>query len=156
MAEERLSILRAHTERFKHFLLQFRLMNSHAPAADLDAVEHDVVRFRPNFGKFLGIEKRRVLRLRTGEWMMDRVPFIFLGAPLHERKICYPQKIPVRAGVRARHGTSPSIWRTGPAISRSAMQILNLCDAQTNPSEHFAGNLPFVRAEENQIAFLDL
>ena len=76
---------------------------------------------------------------------MHRVPFIFLGAPLQQRKIRYPKKIPVRA----RHETSPSNWRTGQAFCDLPTQILNLGHAQPNPAEHFAGDLPFICGEES-------
>src|SRR6059058_20402 len=39
MSEHRLLIFRADAERLEHFLLQFRLVNSNAAAADLDAVQ---------------------------------------------------------------------------------------------------------------------
>ena len=71
--------------------------------------------------------------------MMHRVPFIFLRAPLHERKIGDPEKIEVRAGLAV--GGSHS---------------LDLRDAQSDSAEYFAGNLPFAGGEENTIAFLDL
>ena len=51
MAEERLSIFRADAERFEHFLLQFWLVNSNAAAADLHAVEHDVIGLGTNLRK---------------------------------------------------------------------------------------------------------
>src|SRR5213592_4782310 len=56
MAEERLSIFGPDAKCFEHFLLQFRLMNTHAAAANLDTVENDVVGFSANFTKLLCIE----------------------------------------------------------------------------------------------------
>ena len=58
MPEERLSILRADPERFEHFFLKLRLVNSHASAANLDAVQNNVIRFRTNFGKPFLVEQR--------------------------------------------------------------------------------------------------
>src|SRR6266700_161856 len=97
-------------------------MDSHAAAADLDAVQNNVVRFRTNFGKLLLVEQREIFRSRSGERVVHRVPFVLLGAPLQQRKICDPKKIPVRA----RHATSPSDWRTGLAFCGLPMQILYL------------------------------
>src|SRR5438552_1597093 len=56
MAEERLSIFGPDAKRFEHFLLQFRLMNTHAAATNLDTVENDVIGFSANFTKLLRIE----------------------------------------------------------------------------------------------------
>ena len=67
--------------------------------------------------------------------MMDRVPFVFLRAECQQRKIRDPEKI---------------------ELLESVGQFLHLGDAQPNPSEHFAGDFPFVRREQNEIAFRDL
>src|SRR5438270_10538186 len=138
MTEHRLSILRTDAECFEHFLLQLWLMDSHAAAADLHAVEHDVVSFRTDLGKFVPIvHERKVLGFGSGERMMDRIPFIFFRAPLHQRKIRYPEEIPdVRAGVRA-----------GWAVTGRALQIQDFRDAQSNSTQDFAGDLPLVGAE---------
>src|SRR5438477_12911757 len=56
MAEERLSIFGPDAKCFEHFLLQFRLMNTHAAATNLDTVENDVIGFSANFTKLLPIE----------------------------------------------------------------------------------------------------
>jgi hypothetical protein len=36
------------------------------------------------------------------------------------------------------------------------MQTLNLCHAQSNSAEHFAGDFPFIRRKEDAVAFFDL
>src|SRR5438552_13299265 len=110
-------------------------MDSHAATADLNAVEHDVVSFRTDLGKFVPIvQERKVLRFGSGERMMDRIPFIFFRAPLHQRKIRYPEEVPdIRAGVRA-----------GLAFNRDAKIVLVLRAAQSNSYQEFAGNLPFI------------
>src|SRR5947208_6579438 len=98
-------------------------MDSHAAAIALNAVENNVVSFRTDLGKFVRIvQERKVLRFGSGKRMMDRVPFVVFRAPLHERKIRHPEEVP---DVRARHGTSPSIWRTGLACNRAAQQVLD-------------------------------
>src|SRR5437870_9539014 len=111
-------------------------MDSHAAAADLNAVENNVVSFRASLGKFVPIvQERKVLRFGSGERMMDRIPFIFFRAPLHQRKIRYPEEVP---DVRA-----------GRAVTRSALQIQDFRDAQSNSTQDFAGDLPFIGAEQN-------
>src|SRR5438552_18875231 len=72
--------------------------------------------------------------------MMHRVPLVFLRAPFEERKICYPKEIPFRRALR----------------SRTTVQILDFSDAQPQPAKHFTCYFPFVCAEENAIAFLDI
>jgi len=120
MTEHRLSILRTDPKCFEHFLLQLRLMDSHAAASNLHTVEDDVVSFRTDLGKLVPIvQERNILRFGSGERMMDRVPFIFFGAPLQQREIRYPEEVPdVRAGVRA-----------GRAFNRGAKQVLDLGNA---------------------------
>src|SRR5438067_6119429 len=77
--------------------------------------------------------------------MMHRVPFVFLRTPLEERKICDPEKIPVRAG----------LLRAGVAVC-GPDQILDLGHPQSNSAENFASDFPFVRAEKEAVAFFDL
>ena len=68
-------------------------MNSDAAAADLDAVEDDVVGFGAHFAVALFVEQRQVVRFRTGERMMDGVPFVFVGVELEEGEIGHPEEI---------------------------------------------------------------
>src|SRR4030095_4925977 len=81
-------------ERLEHFFLQLRFVNSHAAAANLNAVQNDVVSLSANLVKFLCFKQRHVLGLRSSEWMMHRVPFVFVRTPFEKRKICNPKKIP--------------------------------------------------------------
>src|SRR5207244_7913222 len=60
MAELRLSILRTDPERFEHSFLQLRLVDAHAAAADLNAVQHHVVSFGANLAEFFLFEQRQV------------------------------------------------------------------------------------------------
>src|SRR5205823_10358389 len=139
MAKLRLLLFCAYAEGFEHFRLQLRLMNADAAAADFDSVSDYVVGIGAHFAEFFLLKQRKIFGFRSGEGMMDRVPFIFLGAPLHQRKICHPEKVQVRAGL---------------AFNRS--QTLDFRYAQSDSSEHFAGDLPFSGGEENTIAFLDM
>src|SRR4029077_1218591 len=95
---------------------------SHAAAANLNAVQNDIISLGADLGKFLRLKQRHVLRFGTSEWMMHRVPFVVLGTPFKEREICDPKKIPVR---RASFDFAQDRLR-----SRLTMQILHLCDAQ--------------------------
>ena len=86
----------ADPKRFEHFFLQLRFVDSHAAAADFNAVQHNVVSLGANLGKFLRLKQRHVLGFRSSEWMMHRVPFVFVRTPFEKRKICDPKEIPVR------------------------------------------------------------
>src|ERR1700719_4478659 len=85
-------------ERLEHFVLQLLLIDSHAAATDLHAVQNHIVSLGSNLGKFLRVKQRNILGFRPGEWMMHRVPFVFFCAPLEERKICDPEEMPDFAG----------------------------------------------------------
>ena len=140
MPELGLLIFRSDAERFEHFLLQLRLVNPETPAADLDTVQYDVVRLGANIREFLCFKQRQVLSFRSGKGMMHRVPFVFLGTPFKEWKICHPKKIPFR---RARR-------------SRPTLQILYFSNTQPQPAKHFASDFPLICGEENAIAFFDI
>ena len=98
MTKLRFSIVRFDTERLEHFVLQFRLVDSHAAAANLNAVQNHVISLSANFGKFFFFKQQHVLGFRPGEWMMHRVPFVFIRTPFEERKIYDPEEIPDFAG----------------------------------------------------------
>ena len=126
MAELRLLFFCVDPERIEHFRLQLRLVDSNAATADLDPVQHHIVSLGPHLIEFLLSQQRQVLRFRPREWMMDRVPFVFLCTPLHQRKIRHPEEIE-------------------PLRTRG--QLLNFGNAQSNSAEHFAGDLPFIGRE---------
>jgi hypothetical protein len=67
--------------------------------------------------------------------MMHRVPFVFFRAPFKQGKICDPEEIPDFGNRRT---------------------FLHFGDAQTQAPENFTGGFPFVRAEENAVALLDV
>src|ERR1044071_380015 len=108
-------------ERLEHFFLQRRFIDSHATAANLNAVQNNVVSLGPNLGKFLRLKQRHILRFRSSEWMMHGVPFVVLSTPFEERKICNPKKVPVRC----------ARYQSGSDRSRRRMQILHFGDAQS-------------------------
>src|SRR5262249_32715696 len=122
-------------QRIKHFLLQRRLIDSHAAAAYLNAVQNDVVSFGPNLGKFLRLKQRHVCRFRSSEWMMHRVPFVIFSTPFEERKIRDPKKIPDFA---SRH------------------ELLHLCDPQTQSTKDFTGDFPLVGSKKNTVSLFDV
>src|SRR5207249_10723686 len=88
-----LLIFRPDPKGFEHFLLQVRLVNPHAAAADLDAVQHDIVRLGANFREFLRFKQRYVVRFWSGERMMHPVPFVFLCTPSKSRELCNSKKV---------------------------------------------------------------
>src|SRR5581483_2657152 len=90
MAKLRLAVFRAHPERLEHFLLQLRFVNSNAAAAELDAVQNNVVSFRADVWEFPGFKECHVLGFRARKRMKHGVPFVFFRTPLEERKVCYP------------------------------------------------------------------
>src|SRR4030095_5918560 len=94
MAELRFSSFRADPKRLEHFFLQLRFVDSHAAAADFHTVQDNVVSLRANLGKFLRLKQRHVPGFRSSEWMMHRVPFVFVRTPFEKRKVCDPEKIP--------------------------------------------------------------
>src|SRR5206468_3367366 len=105
-----------------------------------DIMQIDVVRFGANIWKFLFIKQRHVIRFRPCKGMMHGVPFVFFRAPFKQRKIGHPEEIPLPRARRA----------------RPTKQILHFGDAQAEPAENLTGDFPFVRAEENAVAFLNL
>src|SRR5882757_60740 len=109
MAKLRFSSLRADAERFEHFVLQPRLVNPNAAAADFHSVQDDVISLSANLGKFLRLKQRQVLGFGSSEWMMHRVPFVLVRTPFEKWKVCDPKKIPDFA---SRH------------------KLLHLCDTQ--------------------------
>src|SRR6266487_3970443 len=76
-----LLIFRPDPKRFEHFLLQVRLVDPHAAAAYLNAVQNHVVRLGANFREFLRFKQRYVVRFWSGERMMHR--FHLFSSGLH-------------------------------------------------------------------------
>jgi hypothetical protein len=66
--------------------------------------------------------------------MMHGVPFVFFRAPFEQRKIDDPEEIPDFCNRR---------------------QFLHFCNAQPQSPKNFTSDFPFVRAEEDTVAFLD-
>ena len=67
-------------------------MDTDRTAADLVAVQHDIVRLCANLAG-IGVEQRKVLVHRTCERMVHRNEAVLLLAPLQEREFDDPQKI---------------------------------------------------------------
>src|SRR5437867_5839339 len=135
MAKLRLPVFRADAESLEHFVLQLRLVNSHAATADFDAVKDDVVGLGANVREFLCFKQRHVLRFRSRERMMHRVPLVLFRAPFKQRKICHPKEIPDFSGGR---------------------ELLYFGDAQPQSAKNFARDLPFVCGEKGAVTFLDI
>src|SRR5688500_17374828 len=134
MPELRLLLRIGYSEDFEQSFLQIRFVNPQRAAANFNAVQDDIVGFGTDFSEFAALEERKVLGVRTRKRMMHGVPFIVGGAEREQRKIDYPKE-----------------------IERGAVggKILNLGDAQSDPAEDFADNLPLIRAEQNEVALFD-
>src|ERR1051326_899670 len=114
MSKLRLPSFGTDPERFEHFVLQLRLIDSHAAAADLHAVQNDVIGLGANLRKFFRFKQPHVLRFGTRERIMHPVPLVFLRPPFNKREVCDPEKIPLR---RLR-------VRAGLAVSSTTKQML--------------------------------
>ena len=90
----RLPILRTDAESLEHFVLQLRLINSHAAAADLNTIQNDVISLGVNLREFFLVKQRHILRFRACKGMMHGIPFVFFRAPLKQREIGDPEEIP--------------------------------------------------------------
>src|SRR5205085_9947687 len=104
-------------------------------AAYFDSIEHNVVGFGADLSVFACFQQRNIVSFRSCKWVMDRVPSLFFGAPLQERKFGDPKEI---------------------ELLGTAHQILILSDAQPEAAEHFAGDVPLVGGKQDEIAFLNL
>src|SRR5262249_7364183 len=111
---------RTDPKRLEHFFLQLGFINSHAPAANLNAVQNHVVSLGANLGILFCLKQRHVFGFRSSKWMMHGVPFIVLSTPFEEWKLCNPEKIPIQC----------ARCQSGSDGSRPTKQILHLCDAQ--------------------------
>ena len=89
-AEPQLRVLVADAEQRKIALLKRRVVDTDAAAADLDAVEHDVVRLREHLAGFSS-STVHVLSTRRGERVVHGDPPLLLLVPLEEREVGHPQ-----------------------------------------------------------------
>ena len=134
MAEEELLLLLVDAQNAEHFRLEIGLVDSQAATADFNTVENNIVGQSADFAIFAGLEKRDVLQARTGERMMDGVPFLLFFAPGEKRKIDNPEEI---EGGRSFEG------------------IQHFGNAQTHAAEGLASGFPLVGAKQNEVAFFD-
>src|SRR6266404_9573187 len=93
MAKEDFLVIFGNAQRGEHFLLQVRFVNTDTSASDFNTVQDDVVRFGAHLAELLFIEQWQVLGFRSGERMMDRIPFVLFRAPLQQWEIGDPKKI---------------------------------------------------------------
>jgi hypothetical protein len=90
MAEAALDLGFGQTQDLEHPRLEGRIVDPDAAAAQLGAVEHDVVGLRAHL-LGLGVEQRNVLRLRRGEGMVHADEAAFVVA-LEQREIGHPRE----------------------------------------------------------------
>src|SRR6516165_5081876 len=105
-------------------------MDAHRAAADLPAVEHNVVSLREGASR-IGLEVLLVTLLRRGEWMMRGAPGLRLLVELEERKVDHPQRAPA--------------FLREPAI---------VTDLRAQCAQRIIYDLGPIGAEENQVAGL--
>ena len=109
-------------------------MDSDTPPADLHTVKHDVVSLGTDLGEFRRIlEQITILRLGPGEGMMDGMPALLLDAVMEKRKVDNPEEV------------------QEIGIDR---ELLERGDMETNTTQHDAGGLPVIGAEEDEIPLL--
>ena len=126
VAKEELLFLLIDAKNAEHLGLKIGLMNSKATAADLDAVEHDIVGHSTDFPVFSRIEESSVIRAGTGEGVVDGIPFLFLFIPGKEREINDPEEIQGRGAFEG---------------------VEHFCHSQADTAEGFAGGFPLVGAK---------
>ena len=90
-------LLLADPERTEHLRLHFAAVDPDRTAADLPAVEHDVVRLGDRRAR-VGLDEALVAVLRTGERMVHRGPALRLLVVLEHREVDHPQRLPAACG----------------------------------------------------------
>ena len=88
-------LLRADAEHFEHPLLHVGLVDTDAAAAELCAVQHEIVGIgADSLEVFLlvGVKPLDMLRLRSGEGVVHRVETLGLVVPLEQREVDNPQR----------------------------------------------------------------
>src|SRR5712691_12783058 len=83
----------ADAESLEHSRLQLGTVDTDAAAAQLEAVEHDVVGARHRRAG-IALHLVDILERRRRERMMPREVALRLLVPLEEREVRYPQKLP--------------------------------------------------------------
>ena len=83
--------------------------------------------------------------------MMHRVPFILLGAPLQKREIGHPEKIKLCVETFNGRGTIGVGDFGNPRFKSRHLALISLCEVGF--AQNFAGDVPFVGGEQDQIAF---
>jgi hypothetical protein len=78
--KEKLLPVGINAERFEHPGLQIALMNSNAPASDLNAVQDNVVGLRTNLSELACFQAGDIFALGASERVMHSIPFLFLAA----------------------------------------------------------------------------
>ena len=120
-------------ERAKHLALHFLAVNPHRAAAELDAVEHDVIGLRQALAR-IAFEPVLVAVLRRRERVMNRVPALGFIVVFEHREIDHPKRLP---------------FALDQAVRLAELAVADL-DAQR--ADGVVDNLRLVSAEEQQVA----
>jgi len=83
--EEDLLLVRRDAEHLEHLCLQIAFMNPDAAAADLDAIENNVIGLRPDLAELPRLQQVDIFAFGARERMVDGIPFLFLGAVSQQR-----------------------------------------------------------------------
>ena len=118
-------------DHFEHLLLDVVLVDPDASAAQLHAVEHDIVSLRPDRAG-IGVDQVPVLIHRHREGMVHCHESLLLVAPLKQRELDDPQEIEL--------------------VVVDEAQLLAQFQAQR--AEHVPHDLVLVRRDEQQVALL--
>src|SRR5436309_11782074 len=87
-SEACLRCLRIYAQKRQDLSLQRRIVDADAASAELESVQHDVIRKRADLFR-RGVEKRDVFRVRRCEWMVHRAERTILLAD-EQREIGNP------------------------------------------------------------------
>jgi hypothetical protein len=90
--EEQSLLIGRNAKHLEHPRLQVAFMNPDAAATDFDAIEDNIIGLGPDFAQLSSFQQWDVFTPRTGEGMMHRIPFLFLGAVSQKRKVHHPYK----------------------------------------------------------------
>ncbi len=81
-------------EQAEHLGLRLAIVDTNAAAAELPAVEDDVVGLGQHLAR-IGLEQVQILFARRGERVVHRVPALLVGVPVEQREVGDPEQLPL-------------------------------------------------------------
>ena len=128
-----LGLLFCKAQHLKHLLLNIILMDTDTAAADLRAVQHDIISLCPHSAR-IRVDVRKILLLGHGERMMHGLVTAFLLGPLQQREIRDPHK----------------------PVVRRIQQIHLAGQLHTQSAQHCPHHIIFIGSEQKQVSRLTL